>query len=77
MIPPFKFLKPITYDDLNVFAQIEYNQGWCAARAGDIIEQCPYDEEFRGNWLMGYQEYHRYIQEPIEIEFNIPDDENI
>ena len=62
----FKFLRQETYDDLNFYAQIEYNQGWVAARAGDRIEQCPYDEEFRGNWLMGYEQYLIYIREETE-----------
>ena len=69
------FTGNLKYEDLNFYAQIEYNQGWCAARAGDRIEQSPYDEEFRGNWLMGWEEYHRYVKEPITIEFNIQDNE--
>ena len=72
---PFKFLRPITYDDLNFYAQIEYNQGWCAARAGERIDQSPYDEEFRGNWLFGWESYHRYLEVPIELTFNIPEDD--
>ena len=74
----FKFLyrKP-KYEDLEWFAKIEYNHGWCDARAGKRVDESPYGDEFNQNWLMGYEEYHRYIQEPIEITFKFVDNDDI
>ena len=56
----FKFFTgKLKYEDLGFFGQIEYNQGWVHARDGRTIDQSPYDAEFRGNWLLGWEEYHR------------------